>query len=169
MNTKSEKRIKNTITFIMIATLIGVIAYAAYAIATDNLQIPVFQTVLGSFLLIYFVLLSIVEPILLKRFENITNEQKQAYLKFLGIDALGIGCLLFFVYSMGNIDDSGSNIGLYAALGYLFTSRFKYKFKNQFLGIEEKKEETEEEESEEAQEKEETEEPEESKETQDKE
>lgn len=142
MNTQAEKRIKNSITIITVALLLGVVAYIAYAIVTKNIQIPIFQIVLSSFLLIYFVLMSIVEPYLLKRFENITVEQKQAYLKFLGIDALGIGCLLFFVYSMGDISESGteSNTGLYAALGYLVTSRFKYKFKNQFLGIEEEKE-----------------------------
>lgn len=144
MNIRLEKKIKNTITFVLIACLVGVIVYVVYAIASNNLKIPIFQAILTSFLLIYFLLLSIIEPFLLKRFENISPAQKQAYLKFLGIDALGIGCLLFFVYSMGNIEDSGSNIGLYAALGYLFTSRFKYKFKNQFLGIEEAKEETEE-------------------------
>lgn len=144
MNTQSEKRIRNSITIITIALLLGVVGYVAYAIATKNLQIPIFQIVLSSFLLIYFVLMSIVEPYLLKRFENITAEQKQAYLKFLGIDGLGIACLLFFVYTMGDISESGtdSNIGLYAALGYLVTSRFKYKFKNQFLGVKEETKES---------------------------
>lgn len=146
MDERKQKKIKRTITLITITMLVAIVAYMVYVIATKQLNILVFQIVLGSFLLIFFVLMDIIEPMLLKQFDGITQEQQTAYWKFLGVDAIGIGALVFFVYTLGSRGegDPGNSYGLIAALIYLFTSRNKIKFRDEFLGIKKEEEEPEE-------------------------
>lgn len=150
MDERRRKKIKGIVTLISIVMLVAVVGYIVYAVVRKQLDILVFQIILGSFLLIYFVLMDIIEPLLLKQFDGITKERQTAYWKFLGIDAVGIGALVFFVYTLGqgSEGETGSSYGLIAALVYLFTSRHKTKFRDEFLGIKkeeiETKEETEE-------------------------
>jgi len=134
MEEQTSRKIKKRITMISILMLVVVVGYIIYAIVSKNLSILVFQILIGAFLIIYLLLLDIIEPLLLKQFDNITAEQKKAYFKFIGIDILGTGCLSYFILSMGK--DSSEGFGsFYAALIYMVTIRIKYKFKHEFMGI----------------------------------
>lgn len=78
----------------------------------------------------------------MKRFKDITQEQKTAYIKFLVLDFAGLAGIAYFLYSMGN---AGGN-GLVGAIIYVITMKPKRDSQDIFYhGVPEEKDETEQE------------------------
>ena len=71
------------------------------------------------------------EPKLLGQFEGITQEQKEAHLKYVLLDLVGYVWIAVFIFSIGT---SGTLYGLAGAVVYIFTMTTKRKFREKFLG-----------------------------------
>ena len=81
MSEEKRRKIQNFISVISLV-LVGVIAVFLF-IASKNQKLTgtVFNVIIIAFLVFYWILLDVIEPILLKEFENFTNERKIAYAK----------------------------------------------------------------------------------------
>lgn len=131
MSGEEREKIRRIITGILIGVTVLVLAYMVYALVTKNFNTRLFSVIMISWLAGYVVLLDVIEPYLLKEFEDITPERKTSYFKYLGTDILGIGGLVAFVLSMGK----NGSYGLIGAIVYALTMRPKQKFRKEFLGI----------------------------------
>ena len=121
---------KLSLRVLLVFTVI-VAAYIIYALVTQDLNIHIFQILLGLFLVAYVVLMDVVEPKLGGLFEDIDQERKSAYYKMLVADIIGSGALLYWVIGIGT--ESGADI-LIPAIIYLIAMQGKRKFRDVFEG-----------------------------------
>lgn len=130
MSEEKRRKIQNFISVISLV-LVGVIAVFLF-IASKNQKLTgtVFNVIIIAFLVFYWILLDVIEPILLKEFENFTNERKMAYAKYIVTDAIGYAGLAMFICLLGNVS---SNKGLVGAVIYVVCICLKRKYKEQFL------------------------------------
>jgi len=130
MNEEKRRKIQNFISVISLI-LVGVIAVFLF-IASKNQKLTgtVFNVIIIAFLVFYWILLDVIEPILLKKFENFTKDRKIAYTKYIVTDAVGYAGLAMFICLLGN---SSSNKGLVGAVIYVVCICLKRKYKEQFL------------------------------------
>ena len=132
MSEEKRRKIQNFISVISLI-LVGVIAlFLLIASRNQKLTGTVFNVIIIAFLVFYCILLDIVEPILLKQFENFTKERKTAYVKYIVTDAVGYAGIAMFICLLGN---SSSNKGLNGAVIYVICICLKRKFKEEFLGV----------------------------------
>lgn len=131
MSAEERAAIKKKITFIVIIMLAAVVAYMIYGAVSGNMSITAFRIILAIWLLIYIVLMDIIEPKLLKEFENITEEQKSGYIKYLLSDIAGTAGLAFFIFSLG---ETNNQTGLFGAVVYIIALRFKRENRKIFYG-----------------------------------
>lgn len=131
MDEQRKKKIRNGISLIsiLLVVLVGVFLYIF--IKNPNMNPMLFYVVIGGFLLIYWILLDFGEPKLLGQFEGITQEQKEAHLKYVLLDLAGYVGIAVFIFSIGT---SGTLYGLAGAVVYIFTMTTKRKFREKFLG-----------------------------------
>ncbi|MBU9739561.1 hypothetical protein [Diplocloster agilis] len=134
MSEQEIKKVRRLITGILIGLTAVVLAYFGYSIFSKNTNMTAFQVIMGVWLVCYVLLLDVLEPYLLKEFENLTPERKTGYMKYLGTDIIGIGGLVLFVFMLGN-PDGNSTVGLVGAIVYAFSMRPRQKFRKEFLGI----------------------------------
>ena len=121
---------KLSLRVLLVFTVI-VAAYIIYALVTQDLNIHIFQVLLGLFLVAYVVLMDVVEPKLGGLFEDIDQERKGAYYKMLVADIIGSGALLYWVIGIGT--ESGADI-LIPAIIYLIAMQGKRRFRDVFEG-----------------------------------
>ena len=134
MSEQEIKKVRRLITGILIGLTAIVLAYFGYSILSKNTNMTAFQVIMGVWLGCYVLLLDVLEPALLKEFEDLTPERKTGYIKYLGTDIIGIGGLVLFVFMLGN-PDGNSTVGLVGAIVYAFSMRPRQKFRKEFLGI----------------------------------
>ena len=134
MSEQEIKKVRRLITGILIGLTAVVLAYFGYSIFSKNTNMTAFQVIMGVWLVCYVLLLDVLEPYLLKEFEDLTPERKTGYIKYLGTDIIGIGGLVLFVFMLGN-PDGNSTVGLVGAIVYAFSMRPRQKFRKEFLGI----------------------------------
>ena len=134
MSEQEIKKVRRLITGILIGLTAVVLAYFGYSILSKNTNMTAFQVIMGVWLVCYVLLLDVLEPYLLKEFEDLTPERKTGYIKYLGTDIIGIGGLVLFVFMLGN-PDGNSTVGLVGAIVYAFSMRPRQKFRKEFLGI----------------------------------
>ncbi|MBU9728557.1 hypothetical protein [Diplocloster modestus] len=134
MSEQEIKKVRRLITGILIGLTAIVLAYFGYSILSKNTNMTAFQVIMGVWLVCYVLLLDVLEPYLLKEFEDLTPERKTGYIKYLGTDIIGIGGLVLFVFMLGN-PDGNSTVGLVGAIVYAFSMRPRQKFRKEFLGI----------------------------------
>lgn len=134
MDEKYEHKVRKVINIITVLMLLSIVGYVVYSALTGATDILVFQILMGAVLVAVLLLADVVEPILLKKFKDITAERKLAYMKFLGLDILSVACLGYFIVTLGM--EGSNNAGLYAAVGYFMLTRIKRKFKKEFEGSE---------------------------------
>lgn len=139
MDVQQEKKVKRIINGVMIGLIAFVAVFVIYAVVSGNLNLALFEFVLGVFVVSYTLLTDVVEPYLLKQFVDLTIAQRQAYYKILAVDVVGVGALLYYVSSM----DSEGNRGIIYILVYFLSSQMKRKFKTEFLGLAEEENEVE--------------------------
>ena len=138
-NTEEMKAKKKTAqrltTGIIIGMTVVVLGYVAYALVTKNINMQIFEVLLGSFVIGYLVLSDVVEPWLTGLLQDMTQMRKTAYLKILGLDVVGAGALLYWIVGMDS--EAGNNL-LIPVLVYFLANQMKRKLRPEFEGITEK-------------------------------
>lgn len=130
-----KKAAQRLTTGIIIGMTVVVLGYVAYALVTKNINMQIFEVLLGIFVIGYLVLSDVVEPWLTGLLKNMTQMRKTAYLKILGLDVVGAGALLYWIVGMGS--EAGNNL-LIPVLVYFLANQMKRKLRPEFEGITEK-------------------------------
>ena len=130
-----KKAAQRLTTGIIIGMTVIVLGYVAYALVTKNINMQIFEVLLGIFVIGYLVLSDVVEPWLTGLLKNMTQMRKTAYLKILGLDVVGAGALLYWSVGMGS--EAGNNL-LIPVLVYFLANQMKRKLRPEFEGITEK-------------------------------
>lgn len=130
-----KKAAQRLTTGIIIGMTVIVLGYVAYALVTKNINMQIFEVLLGIFVIGYLVLSDVVEPWLTGLLKNMTQMRKTAYLKILGLDVVGAGALLYWIVGMGS--EAGNNL-LIPVLVYFLANQMKRKLRPEFEGITEK-------------------------------
>ena len=84
--------------------------------------------VLTGFLVFYWLLLDVAEPMLLHELKDMSAEKRMQYLKFAVIDLVGCGALVYFVYNIGGSNESA----VIGAVIYVFCLNLGRKERNRF-------------------------------------
>ena len=103
-----KKAAQRLTTGIIIGMTVIVLGYVAYALVTKNINMQIFEVLLGIFVIGYLVLSDVVEPWLTGLLKDMTQMRKTAYLKILGLDVVGAGALLYWIVGMGS--EAGNNL-----------------------------------------------------------
>lgn len=130
-----KKAAQRMTTGIIIGMTVIVLGYVAYALVTKNINMRIFEVLLGIFVIGYLVLSDVVEPWLTGLLKDMTQMRKTAYLKILGLDVVGAGALLYWIVGMGS--EAGNNL-LIPVLVYFLANQMKRKLRPEFEGITEK-------------------------------
>ena len=130
-----KKAAQRLTTGIIIGMTVIVLGYVAYALVTKNINMQIFEVLLGIFVIGYLVLSDVVEPWLTGLLKDMTQMRKTAYLKILGLDVVGAGALLYWIGGMGS--EAGNNL-LIPVLVYFLANQMKRKLRPEFEGITEK-------------------------------
>ena len=130
-----KKAAQRMTTGIIIGMTVIVLGYVAYALVTKNINMQIFEVLLGIFVIGYLVLSDVVEPWLTGLLKDMTQMRKTAYLKILGLDVVGAGALLYWIVGMGSA--AGNNL-LIPVLVYFLANQMKRKLRPEFEGITEK-------------------------------
>ncbi|EET58147.1 hypothetical protein BRYFOR_09896 [Marvinbryantia formatexigens DSM 14469] len=133
---------RSWVLYLAIAQLVLAVAVMVYGTVTRKMTGRQSDILIAASLLVFWILSDILEPVVMKRFKDITQEQKTAYIKFLVLDFAGLAGIAYFLYSMGN---AGGN-GLVGAIIYVITMKPKRDSQDIFYhGVPEEKDETEQE------------------------
>lgn len=116
---------------IVIALTVVVAAYVIYALVTKNINILIFEILLGIFVVAYLVLSDVVEPWMVGLFQKLTPARRNGYLKMMAMDVIGAGALLYWIVGMNS--ETGNDI-LIPVLIYFFSAQMKRKFRPEFEG-----------------------------------
>ncbi len=130
-----KKAAQRLTTGIIIGMTVIVLGYVAYALVTKNINMRIFEVLLGIFVIGYLVLSDVVEPWLTGLLKDMTQMRKTAYLKILGLDVVGAGTLLYWIVGMDS--EAGNNL-LIPVLVYFLANQMKRKLRPEFEGITEK-------------------------------
>lgn len=130
-----KKAAQRLTTGIIIGMTVIVLGYVTYALVTKNINMQIFEVLLGIFVIGYLVLSDVVEPWLTGLLKDMTQMRKTAYLKILGLDVVGAGALLYWIVGMGS--EAGNNL-LIPVLVYFLANQMKRKLRPEFEGITEK-------------------------------
>jgi uncharacterized membrane protein len=130
MEVQKVNKVRKTMIGILLVFLLPIIGYFVYTYFNDNFNSLVYKILMGVWLAIYMVLFDFIEPYLLKQLQNLAKERRNSYLSFVALDVICIACLAYIVFSMGN--KGGSNT-LYIAILFLAASKYKVKYKKEFL------------------------------------
>lgn len=136
MDANKVKKIKNLTTVVSAVLLVGV-AVTLYFSVKMGLNKMVFNGVIIAFLVVFWIMMDIVEPRLLRQLDGISQERKIAYYKYLGLGLVEYGGLAYFVLTLG----SDGNSGLLGAVIYAVGLRTKRKFREEYMGTAPKQDE----------------------------
>ena len=130
-----KKAAQRLTTGIIIGMTVIVLGYVAYALVTNNINMRIFEALLGIFVIGYLALSDVVEPWLTGLLKDMTHMRKTAYLKILGLDVVGAGALLYWIVGMGS--EAGNNL-LIPVVVYFLANQMKRKLRPEFEGLTEK-------------------------------
>lgn len=130
---KKKKKHIQTLTCIILGVITALIAaFLVYTFVTDDLHMIIFEILLGLFLFTYLIMSDVVEPLVLKQFQDLTPDRLNAYLKVLGLDAVGAAAMVYWIVQINSADGTDALIPL---LVYFITARWKRKYRAIFDGI----------------------------------
>ena len=130
-----KKAAQRLTTGIIIGMTVIVLGYVAYALVTKNINMQIFEVLLGIFVIGYLALSDVVEPWMTGLLKDMTQMRRTAYLKILGLDVVGAGALLFWIVGMDS--EAGNNL-LIPVLIYFLANQMKRKLRPEFEGLTEK-------------------------------
>ena len=132
-----KKEVQRTSVIIVLAMTAVIAAYLIYTLVTKNLNIVLFEIMLSIFVVTYTVLNDVVEPKRLGLLDNMTIGQRDAYMKIIVLDVVGIGGLLYWIAGMSSEDGES----LLPVLIYFLAAQMKRKFRPEFEGTAEEENE----------------------------
>ena len=130
-----KKAAQRLTTGIIIGMTVIVLGYVAYALVTKNINMRIFEVLLGIFVIGALALSDVMEPWLTGLLKDMTQMRKTAYLKILGLDVVGAGALLYWIVGMDS--EAGNNL-LIPVLIYFLANQMKRKLRPEFEGLTEK-------------------------------
>ena len=130
-----KKAAQRLTTGIIIGMTVIVLGYVAYALVTNNINMRIFEALLGIFVIGYLALSDVVEPWMTGLLKDMTHMRKTAYLKILGLDVVGAGALLYWIVGMDS--EAGNNL-LIPVVVYFLANQMKRKLRPEFEGLTEK-------------------------------
>ena len=130
-----KKAAQRLTTGIIIGMTVIVLGYVAYALVTNNINMRIFEALLGIFVIGYLALSDVMEPWLTGLLKDMTQMRKTAYLKILGLDVVGAGALLYWIVGMDS--EAGNNL-LIPVVVYFLANQMKRKLRPEFEGLTEK-------------------------------
>lgn len=126
-----DRKKRTVITAVALGQLIAAVGLMVYGTLAKSMTNAQSNVLIGVSLLIYWALTDIAEPIWLKRFEGITEQQKSAYFKFLLFDFAGLAGIAYFLFGLG----SNGNSGILGAVVYAVSIKIKRDNQDIFYGI----------------------------------
>lgn len=110
--------------------LVVVVLYIAYSLISKNMNLLLFQIMLCTFITVYTVMLDVVEPYRLGRFQNWTIGQREAYTKMMIFDVIGVAAIIYWVIGMSSQDEAS----ILPVVIYFCMMQMKRKFQPEFEG-----------------------------------
>lgn len=132
-----KKQVQGLTIKVMIGITVIVLLYVAYTFITKNVNMLVFQILLGAFVICYTFMADVVESYRLGMLKDMTIGQRTGFMKMMVADVVGVGALLYWIVGMGSDTDRDILLPL---LIYFFASQMKRKFRPEFEGITEEEE-----------------------------
>lgn len=143
----AKKRAAQGLTMkVLIGFTVVIIGYVVYGLVTKDLNMVVFEILLGVFVAGYLILTDVVEPYRMGLFAELTKERKMGFLKMMLMDVIGAGALLYWITGM----ESETNSVVLPLLIYFVCAQAKRKFRDEFEGVKPEDSEEEEEAAEES-------------------
>ncbi len=124
-----KRRIQKQTIRITLILAVVVVLYAVYGIVTKNLNSLVFEVLLGIFVVGYSLLNDVVEPYRMGMLQDMSFVRRQAYMKIIAADVVGIGALLYWIVKMDT--ETGNNF-LMPVLIYFLSVQMKRRFRAEF-------------------------------------
>lgn len=130
------KKIRTIIPIVGILILAGALIVMSLGLIKGFLTSMQGNIIMGAALVLFWVLTDIIEPVLTHRFDNITNEQRTGYYKFLLFDLAGYAGIAYFLFGVGQ-----SSSGILGAAIYVVSMKPKREARDIFYGIQKPEEE----------------------------
>lgn len=119
--------------------LAALVLYIAYSLISKNMNLLLFQIMLCVFITIYTVMLDVVEPYRLGRFQGWTIGQRDAYTKMMIFDVIGVGAIIYWVIGMSTQEEAS----ILPVVIYFCMMQMKRKYQPEFEGTAEEEDEVE--------------------------
>lgn len=132
MTEEKKSKIRKIIVGIVMGSLVLLIGYLIYGIATKTLNTTMFNILACVVVVINIVMCDIVEPYLTGRFKEIDAYQRDAYKKFLFYDVVSMAGILGFVLSV--FSNGAFLVSVCALLLYTTGGRKKKTYQEIFRG-----------------------------------
>jgi len=139
MDPEKKKEVQKLTWRVIGVMLAALVLYIAYSLISKNTNLLLFQIMLCVFIVVYTVMLDVVEPYRLGRFQGMTIGQREAYTKMMIFDVIGVGAVFFWVLGMGNEE----NVSILPVVIYFCMMQMKRKYQPEFEEPESKEEEVE--------------------------
>ena len=128
MSDKEKRRIERNLTIVGFLVLLLMVAYMVYCGAVLKKMGVFYAVVISCGLLVFWILTSVLSPILTKEKDGWTTSQADAYKKYALLTLVGYAGLAYFAIGVNN------STGLYGALVYAATMMFKKRFRDEYMG-----------------------------------
>ena len=135
---EKNNKMKNLITAAALGQLALVVLFSIFGAYRHILTGRQSDIMIAASLFIFWVLMDVVEPVALHRFDGITQRQKSAYLKFAAFDFAGLAGIAYFLFCMGG---PGNN-GILGAVAYAVSIKLKRENQDIFYGLAPEEDET---------------------------
>lgn len=129
---EERRKVQRLTTQVVIGITAVIVLYVAYALITKSLSTIVFEALLMIFVLAYIIMNDLIEPYRLGVFRGMTVGQKGGFLKIIVLDVVGVGAVLYWIFSM-SAEDTGNN-SIFPLLIFILTAQMKRRFRPEFEG-----------------------------------
>ena len=130
MDQEQKQKVRNRISILSLALLIVVVLVCFAAQNRQLISGNMATGMLTGFLVFYWILLDVAEPALLRELKGMTQQKRVQYLKFAGLDLVGDGALVYFIYHIGKANDSAAIGGVIYVFCLNLERREREKFYN---------------------------------------
>lgn len=132
MSNEAKSRLINIIALLEIIIAVTVMSLGLImGFLTDSQS----NIVAGVGMVLFWALSDIVEPLVCKRFQDATLYQKEAYVKYLFLDAVGYAGILYFLMGIGKSKTNPASNGIMGALVYIISIKGKRDNRDRFYGV----------------------------------
>lgn len=130
MDQEQRQTIRNRISILSLVLLVMVVLVCFVAQNRNLISGNMAIGMLTGFLVFYWLLLDVAEPAFLHELKGMSPQKRMQYLKFAGLDLVGDGALVYFIYHIGNANDSAAIGAVIYVLCLNLARREREKFYN---------------------------------------